>query len=143
MKHLAYILLAVTLTFLSCKSTDKDNSNALSTDLIDNEHPPVIEFDSEEFDFGTIAQGQSVYHVFNIKNIGESELILNDVKPTCGCTVPKNWPKQPIAPGESAEIEVQYDGSGTGLVKKLITVTSNAKPAFNKLYLRGKVVGPE
>lgn len=143
MKQLAYIVLVIALVFTSCKNTDKDNSNPLSTDLIDNENPPVIEFDNEEFDFGTIAQGETVYHIFNLKNVGKSDLILNDVKPTCGCTVPKNWPKQPIAPGESAKIEVQYDGSGNGLVKKLITVSSNAKPAFSKLYLRGKVIGPE
>ena len=142
MRKIAYIFLATVLVFTSCKSTDKDNSNPLSTDIIDNENPPVIEFDHEEFDFGLIAQGEQVYHVFTIKNVGESDLILNDVKPTCGCTVPKNWPKKPLAPGESAEIEVQYDGSGNGLVKKLITVSSNAKPALNKLYLSGKVVGP-
>lgn len=143
MKKALYIFLAIALIFTSCKPTDKNNSNPLSTDLIDNENPPVIEFDNEEFDFGLIAQGEQVYHVFKLENTGESDLILSDIKTTCGCTVPKNWPKHPIAPGESAEIEVQYDGSGTGLVKKLITVTANTKPAYSKLYLKGKVVGPE
>ena len=143
MRQITYIFLATTLIFSSCKSTDKDNSNPLTTDIIDNEHPPVVEFDSEEFDFGIIAQGEKAYHVFKITNVGESDLILSDVKPTCGCTVPKNWPKHPIAPGETADIEVQYDGSGNGHIRKLITVTSNANPAYNKLYLKGKVVGPQ
>lgn len=143
MKNNLFILLVSILSFVACKPTDKDNSNPLSTDLIDNENPPVIEFSTEEFDFGIIAQGEQVYHVFKLKNIGESDLIISDIKTTCGCTVPKNWPKHPIPPGEGAEIEVQYDGSGNGLVKKLITVSSNAKPAHNKLYLKGKVVGPE
>ena len=143
MKKITYILFVSIIAFAACSPTDKDNSNPLSTDLIDNENPPVVKFDHEEFDFGTIAQGEQVYHVFKLENVGKSDLIISDIKTTCGCTVPKNWPKHPIAPGESAEIEVQYDGSGTGLVKKLITVSSNANPAFNKLYLKGKVVGPE
>ncbi len=143
MKQILAVIITSILTFTSCNPTDKDNSNPLSTDIIDNENPPIIQFDHQEFDFGIIAQGEKVYHVFELTNVGKSDLILNDVKPTCGCTVPKNWPKHPIAPGESAKIEVQYDGSGNGLVKKLITVSSNTNPSYNKLYLTGKVVGPQ
>lgn len=143
MKYLVYITLSFLLAFTSCKSTDKDNSNPLSTDIIDNENPPVLEFESTEFDFGTIAQGEMVSYTFKFKNTGKSDLLLNNVKPTCGCTVPKDWPKHPIAPGESSEIKVQYDGSGIGKVQKVIAVSANTKPAYINLYLKGNVVGPQ
>ena len=138
-----YIFIVITALSLACSTTDKDNSNPLSTDLIDNENPPVLEFKSTEHDFGTIAQGEKVYYAFKFKNTGKSDLIISDVKPTCGCTVPKNWPKHPIKPGEGGEIEVQYDGSGNGLIRKLVTISANTNPAYTKLYLKGKVVGPE
>lgn len=141
-KSIVCLLLFTAL--ISCQTTDKKDENTnISVDLIDNENPPVIEFDRDEFDFGTIAQGQKVLHTFSFTNTGETDLLIMSVKPTCGCTVPSDWPKHPIPPGEKGEIKVEYDGSGNGVVKKLITVNANTKPSYNKLYLKGTVIGPQ
>ena len=47
-----------------------------------------IGFPEVQWDFGTINQGDIVKHDFVITNEGENDLILKEVKPTCGCTAP-------------------------------------------------------
>lgn len=143
MKNIVLVAFAL-VAFFSCQNTDKKEiNNTISVDILDNENPPVIEFEQDEFDFGKVAQGQKVMHTFKFKNTGKSDLVIMSVKPTCGCTVPSDWTKEPIKPGEGGEIKVEYDGSGNGVVKKLITVNANTKPSYNKLYLKGEVIGPQ
>lgn len=137
------IIAIISLMIFSCQNTDKKEVNTISIDMIDNENPPVMEFENDEFDFGTIAQGQKVSYTFKFTNTGKSDLAIMSVVPTCGCTVPSDWPKQPIKPGKGGEITVEYDGSGNGVVKKLITVNANTKPSYNKLNIKGKVIGPQ
>ena len=66
---------------------------------------PVISFKENSIDFGDIVQGQKVEHTFVLTNTGKQPLIISNVAATCGCTVP-SWPKEPVAPGKSAEIKV-------------------------------------
>ena len=46
-------------------------------------------------------------------------------KGSCGCTVP-TWPKEPIAPGAKASIEVKYDTKRVGPISKSVTITTNS-----------------
>ena len=86
---------------------------------------PKIEFKEETIDYGTVTKGEdSGLRVFEFKNTGDSPLIISDVKSSCGCTVPTK-PKEPIAPGKSGKIEVQYN-MNPGPISKTITVQSNA-----------------
>jgi hypothetical protein len=114
---------------------------AQSTDepAADNSDKPGIEFEYLEYDYGTIKKGSDGKCVFEFENTGESNLILTNVKSSCGCTVPK-WPRQPIEPGGKAEIKVRYNTSKAGSFSKSITFYSNAPD--NPVYLRikGKVV---
>lgn len=101
---------------------------------------PVITFDKLEHNFGTIReQDGRVTTIFTFRNEGMSPLVLSNVRASCGCTTPK-WPKQPIEPGESGEIQVTYNPNGRpGHFQKTITVTSNATEATKKLYIKGDV----
>lgn len=86
-----------------------------------------IQFEKSSFDFGDIKQGQVVMATFRYKNIGKAPLILSNVATTCGCTVP-SWPKDPLAPGKTAEITATFNSAGKmGQQNKVITVFSNAK----------------
>jgi Protein of unknown function (DUF1573) len=40
---------------------------------------PSITFDAEDHDFGTIVQGDTLEHVFNFKNTGNEDLIVEKV----------------------------------------------------------------
>ncbi|MDX2195871.1 MAG: DUF1573 domain-containing protein [Cytophagales bacterium] len=86
-----------------------------------------IVFEKSSQEFGDIKQGQVVNASFKFKNTGKEPLIISNVQTTCGCTVPA-WPKEPIAPGKSAEINATFNSAGKmGMQNKVITVFSNAK----------------
>lgn len=97
-----------------------------------------IKFDKLTHDYGKIAFGADGSCEFKFTNNGTGQLILNNVKSTCGCTVP-DWPKQPIAPGESETIKVVYNTNRSGAFTKGITVYSNATENTIRLLIKGEV----
>lgn len=97
-----------------------------------------ISFANETFDFGTVKKGEKVEHSYTFTNTGEEPLIISNAKASCGCTVP-TWPKEPIAPGETAEIPVIFDAKSPGNQTKTITVTANTTPPQTRLTIKGQV----
>jgi hypothetical protein len=94
-----------------------------------------------EYDFGTIDAGKKVSHKYKLKNTGNEPLLISNCKASCGCTVPK-CPTEPIAPGETAEIPVEYDSKGkNGPDQKTITITANTNPSPIVLTIKGNVKG--
>src|SRR6187431_3345313 len=49
---------------------------------------PVIQYEVEDHDFGTIMEGQKVSYTYKFKNTGDVALIIQNAQPSCGCTVP-------------------------------------------------------
>ena len=99
---------------------------ALAQEVDEQMTGPKIYFAETSFDFGDITQGERVEHVFVLENIGNEPLILTDVRTTCGCTAPE-WPREPIIPGEKADLKVVFNSTGKiGVQNKVITVMSNA-----------------
>ncbi len=98
-----------------------------------------IEFKSDTVDYGEIAKGSDGVRVFEFTNTGNAPLIINDVKSSCGCTVPKK-PDGPIAPGASSTIQVKYDTNRVGPIRKTVTVYSNADEAIKALKIKGEVM---
>ncbi|MBK7562396.1 MAG: DUF1573 domain-containing protein [Chitinophagaceae bacterium] len=78
-----------------------------------------------EHDFAKIPQGKPVYYNFEITNSGKTELKLDNVQASCGCTTPE-WSHDPIAPGATAKIKVGYNAAAEGDFQKTITVTYNS-----------------
>jgi len=96
----------------------------------------VISFAEETFDFGNIKQNTTDNkHIFKFTNKGKNPLIISNAKGSCGCTVPQ-WSKEPIAPGETGEIVVEYKpGKQKGNQRKTVTVTANTDPADTRLAI--------
>ncbi|MDR5591060.1 DUF1573 domain-containing protein [Christiangramia sp. SM2212] len=97
-----------------------------------------IEFKSETIDYGEIMKGSDGVRVFEFTNVGDAPLIIEDVKSSCGCTVPKK-PEEPIMPGKTGEIEVKYDTKRVGPIRKTVTVYSNADEPTKALKIKGLV----
>ncbi len=118
---------------------------ALNTSFILAQEPdpnqgPIIAFENPSHDFGDIAQGDVVNHVFTFENNGNAPLILSNVLTTCGCTAPE-WPNQPIGPGEVGTIKVQFNSTGkVGVQHKTITVLSNAQNARETIKIMTNVM---
>lgn len=134
----------IVLFFGQCKITDKNEGrDAISADMIDSEHPGELTFETDSYDFGEMALGSTLKYTFKFKNTGENALIIHSVKAACGCTVLKDWPKEPIQPGEGGEIPIEFTPSVPGTVKKYVSIIANTKPATKKVYITGKVIGTE
>lgn len=101
-----------------------------------------IEFKSEVIDYGEIAKGSDGVRVFEFTNTGDIPLVITRVNSSCGCTIPKK-PEEPIAPGESGEIEVEYDTQIVGPIRKTITVYSNADVPAKSIKIKGRVLDTE
>ena len=128
------LLLALFLGF-GTAGFAQDNTNLnLSQDAT-----PKIEFEKKTHDFGTFEEGVQATVTFTFKNTGNAPLVLNSVKPSCGCTTPK-WSKEPIAPGEEGTITAIYNSKGRkGNFTKTITVTHNGEGGTVYLTIRGTV----
>ncbi|WP_158861033.1 DUF1573 domain-containing protein [Lunatibacter salilacus] len=101
---------------------------------------PMIAFVESSKDFGNIAQGDKVEHVFKFENKGKAPLVISNVAATCGCTVPA-WPKEPIAPGESGVIKVSFNSAGKmGKQNSVVRIYSNASEPIEKVSLISNVL---
>jgi len=102
-----------------------------------------IQFAEMEHDFGTIDQNTTNPKTFTFTNTGEHPLIISNAKGSCGCTVP-SYPKEPIAPGETGEIEVIYrPGTQANQQTKTVTITANTEPAQTVLRIKANVTPGE
>ena len=99
-----------------------------------------IEFMEPEFHFGVIEQGEVVQNVFEFTNTGTEPLVISNAKGTCGCTVPE-WPREPIAPGASAKMLVQFDSTNKkSMQSKRVVITANTYPVNTYIKIKGEVV---
>lgn len=78
------------------------------------------------FDFGNIFRGASVQRKIELKNTGDSTLILGRVEASCGCTG-AIVTSDHIAPGATGTLEITFNSRNfSGLVSKTVTINSNA-----------------
>ena len=101
----------------------------------------AIAWESQTHDFGDIVQGEKVEHTFTLLNEGTEPLVITNVQVTCGCTTPKGWPRDPIAPGQKAEITVAFNSAGKfGRQNKVVTIVSNAASGSNQITFSANVL---
>lgn len=133
MKKIILGLSALSLiSFTSCKEDASKKINEANVVVAaerdaNSSKFPVLQFEQREHDFGNIEANQSVETVFKYTNTGDAPLVITDIKTSCGCTVPEDWSKEPLAKGESSQFTVKFNGSGSNKITKTITVTSNTE----------------
>lgn len=114
----------------------QENFDALSDK--EKQNAPKIEFETKEYNFGTIKHGESSSFEFKFKNSGNSNLIIHKTNASCGCTAiaPE---KNIIKAGESSSFKVKFNSTGKhGHQVKTVTVITN-DPNNSTLIL--KIVG--
>lgn len=151
MKHsLLFVLCVLVISLVSCRLTTENEG--LSSDMVITKIDPdatvdehaILTFDEPVFDFGTLSQGERVDHTFTFENTGDAPLLITAIKPSCGCTLPKQWPKDPIAPGEGGDIVVEFNSDRkSGKQNKSINIVCNGLPQTVVLYLKGEVIAPD
>ncbi len=135
MKYILLVFAVISLVACSGKQTKNDNAS-----IVDK--MPKMDFgkDSTAYDFGELKEGQIVEHQFKFTNKGEFPLIINDVRASCGCTIPE-WPKDPISPGSSDKILVRFNTKGkAGPQSKTVTITANTNPSYTTIQFSAIVL---
>jgi hypothetical protein len=102
---------------------------------------PSITFDNNTFDFKQIKQGEKVEHVFTISNQGKSDLIIRNVKASCGCTAVSPV-DDIIKPGATTTMKVVFNSAGRlGKQNKTITIISNdPQKSRTIIWIKGDIV---
>lgn len=143
---------ALLVIMSACRLTDHDEGEVNAGNItvgasgyeeIDPADLPRFAFDSTTLDMGRMVQGTQVTKQYHFINAGHGDLVISAVRGSCGCTVGKDWPKHPVAPGERGTIAVTFNSSGrSGRQEKTITVVANTRPPSNVLFLHGEVIAP-
>lgn len=96
---------------------------------------PKLKLEASSHDFGRVAEGSQVKHVFKVRNEGKAELIIKNVSPACGCTA-SDFTRQ-LAPGQEGQITLSVNTAGmAGKTERYADVISNdPKEPFQKLWL--------
>ncbi len=77
---------------------------------------------------------------FEFSNTGNQPLIITDVKAECSCTTVE-FPKQPIAPNQTAKLTVSFDTKSVyDRQDRIVEVMSNAKNSNQKIRFKGVVL---
>lgn len=104
---------------------------------------PAFACDERVFDFGSAVATGTVQHAFAYRNDGQLDLVISDVRASCGCTVAKAR-STTVPPGGEGSIDVTFNLAGrVGYQTKTITVTCNdpEQPTL-LLTLKGTVIKP-
>lgn len=123
------------------KAKDQAKVETTSTAAAPKAKAPVtkMKFEEKEFDFGEITEGDKVTHVFKYTNEGDVPLTITNVRTTCGCTAP-NWRREPLAPGETADLTVTFNSAHKkGTQVKRVTVSANVEDGMDVVTIRAKV----
>jgi len=124
------------------KAATPASSTATPAAAQENKNQADFKFDVEEYNFGTIKQGDKVTYDFNFVNAGKEPLVITEAHGSCGCTVP-SWPKEPVAKGAKGIIHVEFNSTGKiEMQDKTVTITYNAKVGSKVLHLKGNVEAP-
>ena len=134
------------IAFTSCKENAADKvksenvAEAAKRDANAGDFP-VMEMDKMEHDFGAIENGTPVETIFKYTNTGNSMLVVSNIKSTCGCTVPSNYTKE-VAPGQTGQFTVKFNGKGDGKVSKSLTMTTNTEKGTEVVKITAMVNNP-
>ncbi|MFZ7115475.1 MAG: DUF1573 domain-containing protein [Bacteroidota bacterium] len=135
------LTLALAGIFAGVQAQDGKNS-AAAPSQVDNKNAADFKFEVEEYNFGSIKQGEKVTYDFNFTNVGKEPLIITAANGSCGCTVP-SYPKEPIGKSGKGVIHVEFNSAGKmGMQDKTVTLTSNSKSGAKVLHLKGNVEAP-
>lgn len=110
-------------------------NNDLNKDI-----PQFTLLNNDIYNFGKIRAKERIKFVFEFENTGNSPLIIQNVIPSCGCTI-ANYSKVPIQPGGKGEISgfFRSNESDIGVNIKSMRVIVNDKNENYVLYLKGEV----
>ncbi len=147
MKKILPIILLATIFMVGCKDKStfstkdiKNPATATGQDAAIADKMPIITFEKITHDFGKVIHGERVVYHYKFTNTGKSNLIINDIESSCGCTT-TSPPQEPIRPGESSDIKLIFDSkTKSGEVTNHLVVYANTYPSTTVLTMHAKII---
>lgn len=131
---ISFLMIAFCFTSINAQNAIKVNNPI----KINNAVESPLKWNKTTFEFGTIEQNVPAKATFILTNNSDEPLLLKEVKPSCGCTVPA-YDQNPIMPGESTEIKATYNAKKVGKFVKSIKVSTNLNETPIALKIKGEV----
>lgn len=97
----------------------------------------TTEVTQTEIDFGTFDKSEIKETNIEVKNIGDTPLVILDVSTTCGCTA-ATYDKRPAKPGETLRVGIKMTPKDTGFFDEVVTIKYNS---INNQPVKVKIKG--
>jgi hypothetical protein len=98
-----------------------------------------VQFSQTKYDFGKVKEGDTVRHVFRLKNTGQEPLMIFKVKGSCDCLA-AFYSEKPILPDQEGEIQAFFKTIGRkGHQSRTLYVQTNTDPSETVLTLTGDI----
>ena len=102
----------------------------------------VIKVNTETHDFGKVKQGVPPVYYFEIKNISDKPVVVENTWASCGCTTPEKIEK-PIAPGTTVKLKVQYNAAAVAPFTKDVYIKLAGIDQPKTVHITGEVLSAE
>ena len=99
----------------------------------------IVKVNTEKYDFGKLKQGVPVSTYFEITNTSDKPIVIENALGSCGCTTPE-VPKEPIAPGATAKLKVNYNAAAMNHFDKTVSVKFAGVTEPKVLHITGEVL---
>lgn len=104
----------------------------------DSNETTQVEVLNKEIRLDNIKVGITHTMTFKIKNIGNTALVIPDVRTSCGCTN-ADWERKPIEKGNTTTISAEITLDETGYFSKTLSVYCNVENSPIILTVKGNV----
>ena len=138
MKKILYTISFSLLIGLSLSAQEKSSPSFKLLDQEENTDGPIMYFETNTVDYGTIEQGSEPTRKVVFSNNGNAPLVIKNAKGSCGCTVPI-WSKEPIMPGQTDTLTIRYDTKRLGKISKTVSLYTNQTDDAYVLRVVGEV----
>lgn len=102
----------------------------------------IVKVSPAKHDFGKIKQSVPVTYNFEIKNLSNKPLVVENTWASCGCTTPDKI-TEPIAPGATVKLKVQYNAAAGGPFTKDVYIKLAGIDANKTVQITGEVLAAD
>jgi Protein of unknown function (DUF1573) len=102
----------------------------------------TIKMNVETHDFGKVKQGIPVNYEFEITNISNAPVVVENTWASCGCTTPDKI-TEPILPGKTVKLKVQYNAAAVAPISKDVFIKIAGIDGPKSVHISGEVLSTE
>ena len=102
----------------------------------------ALKVDEVKHDFGKIKAGTPVSYYFELTNITDKPIVVENTRASCGCTTPEK-PTEPIMPGKTGKVKVIYNAAAVAPFTKDVYVKIAGIQQEMIMHITGEVLSAD